>query len=179
VTSDAEADRRDPTLDGIRGIAIALVMLFHFARFESGHSRLGNVLSIVPAIGWSGVDLFFVLSGFLITGILLRTRSGSSYYRAFYGRRVLRIFPLYYATLVFFLVVAPRLTEAGPQDRVGEPIWYWLFLNNVYEAYTGRFQHWALATTWPFLVRHCSDRTLLAVCGRPAPSRPSGCSRSG
>src|SRR5262245_58258922 len=87
-----------------------MVMLFHAAHFEYAHTRLETALVVVPAISWISVDLFFLLSGFLITGILLRARESSSYFRTFYARRFLRIVPLYYAVLFFFLVVVPSLS---------------------------------------------------------------------
>ena len=82
-------------LDGLRALAITAVMLFHF----SPHRNLFR-------FGWAGVDLFFVISGFLITGILLDLRSDPSPYRTFYWRRVLRIFPPYYAVLAIAAVFA-------------------------------------------------------------------------
>ncbi len=85
-------------LDGLRGVAILLVLSRHFTS--------GTSLNNYFLLGWTGVDLFFVLSGFLITGILLDTKNKKGYYRIFIFRRMLRIFPLYYGVLVvcFFLV---------------------------------------------------------------------------
>jgi peptidoglycan/LPS O-acetylase OafA/YrhL len=89
---------RIPELDGLRGFAILLVIICHYVA-NADHARLGfwphHILNIL-AIGWSGVDLFFVLSGFLIGGILLEARTAPNYFRAFYMRRVHRILPIYY-----------------------------------------------------------------------------------
>ena len=101
-------------LDGLRGIAIILVMLFHFELYDFGEIGLG--------VGWVGVQLFFVLSGFLITRILLADRAHtlSAYLKKFYWRRSLRIFPLYYAYLLvlslafLFLNFPPTLGEKAP-----------------------------------------------------------------
>src|SRR6267143_1313948 len=98
-----------PQLDAVRGVAILLV-IFHNAseKFPSLH------LQGLFANGWMGVDLFFVLSGFLITGILIDTKQSEGYFRNFYARRCLRIWPLYYSLIVFMFVVVPflRLADA-------------------------------------------------------------------
>ena len=80
-----------PALDGLRGLAILLVVVYHNFGFIDYFF-----------FGLLGVDLFFVLSGFLITDILLRSLGQKNFLRSFYMRRVLRIFPLYYLTLVIF-----------------------------------------------------------------------------
>src|SRR5438093_145042 len=81
-----------PALDGLRGLAIVLVMGFHFGQDADGGTSLGPLVSKLLGIGYHGVDLFFVLSGFLITGILLDTKGAPRYFRNFYVRRTLRIF---------------------------------------------------------------------------------------
>lgn len=173
---------RDPRLDGLRGLAIALVMLYHATHYGLARTPLEKALGVVPSIGWSGVDLFFVLSGFLITGILLRARSSPRYYGSFYARRILRIFPLYYAVLVFFLVLVPRIALfASANDfwypgAAREGIWYWLYLTNLQIARLGVWQHqtlditWSLAIeehfylVWPLVVRWVPERRLFDVC---------------
>ena len=95
-----------PALDGVRGLAIVLVLVSHLMLFnDHTGSRFGDSLSALRGLGWVGVDLFFVLSGFLITGILYDTLHDPHYFRSFYMRRFLRIFPLYYGFLFFLLVL--------------------------------------------------------------------------
>ena len=122
---------RWPELDGLRGLAILLVIphnvhLYHHAQgLFRGSAMLANV-------GWVGVQLFFVLSGFLITHNLLLTRGAGNYFRSFYARRALRILPLYYLMLVGFLWVLPRLVALSPDilaTYVNQP-WLWVFLSN-------------------------------------------------
>jgi peptidoglycan/LPS O-acetylase OafA/YrhL len=86
--------QRWPGLDGLRGVAILLVMLFHFVVMKPA-AVIDVPLYILGHYGWTGVDLFFVLSGFLITGILLDAKSQQHYFRNFYVRRALRILPLF------------------------------------------------------------------------------------
>src|ERR1700761_8519362 len=92
-------------LDGLRALAVVSTMVTHFASTREG------LLALIPW-GWMGVRLFFVLSGFLITGILLRTRPAEGQYgealRIFYARRFLRIFPVYYATLLVTVAINIR-----------------------------------------------------------------------
>ena len=95
-----------PALDGVRGLAILLVLVSHLMLFNNRTgSRFGDSLSALRGLGWVGVDLFFVLSGFLITGILFDTLHDPHYFRSFYMRRFLRIFPLYYGFLLFLLIL--------------------------------------------------------------------------
>ncbi len=101
--------KRIPALDGLRGIAILAVFFRHYAGgLEKTATSTGlHVLGMVFNFGWSGVDLFFVLSGFLITGILYDTEGRPGYYKNFYVRRVLRIFPPYYLLAVIYLLLTP------------------------------------------------------------------------
>jgi peptidoglycan/LPS O-acetylase OafA/YrhL len=174
-----DGEGREPRLDGLRGLAILLVMLAHTTRFDLAEGPLGVALTAIPSLGWTGVDLFFVLSGFLITGILLRSKASPVYYRSFYARRTLRIFPLYYAVLAFFLLLAPRLFESfhamWTLGAEADGVWYWLYLSNLRMALGGE-RHpldvsWSLAVEehfyliWPFVVRAVDERRLLPLCG--------------
>jgi peptidoglycan/LPS O-acetylase OafA/YrhL len=125
-----------------------------------------------------GVDLFFVLSGFLITGILYDTKGSANYFRQFYARRVLRIFPLYYGTLAIFLIILPALFPHHwvLQDLKADAAWYWSYLYNMKVATTGyrpssALGHlWSLAVeeqfylVWPLAVLWLRTRHLLTVC---------------
>ena len=119
---------RVPQLDAVRGVAILIVMAHNI-------SLKYPVLAfeVWTKDGWMGVDLFFALSGFLITGILLETKGAGKYFENFYVRRILRIWPLYYA-LLFFMFVAMRFlsrTEYAKVLETASPWWAFpLFLQN-------------------------------------------------
>jgi len=142
-------------LDGLRGIAIALVMLHRF------YPRADGTPWPIEG-GWVGVDLFFVISGFLIAGILLDTREDPDYFRNFYARRLLRIFPLFYLFVGVVLVTFP----------VESRIWYLIQLGNVPESLLGHEPPYWLAPVWslaieeqfyltfPLLVRKIEPRRL-------------------
>lgn len=129
---------RNLCLDGIRGIAIALVIVHHaFANVAVSSAFMAWIVSLTRS-AWVGVDLFFVLSGYLITGILLRSRDRRGYFRIFYMRRFFRIFPLYYSCLA--LLVAVWFVSPGLRSSLALP-WNFFYLANV---------HFALAAwTWP------------------------------
>ena len=99
--------KRLPELDGVRGLAILLILLWHYVQNQLVVEVGSPLAYLKQALGfsWSGVDLFFVLSGFLIAGILLDNRGKSNYFRVFFIRRVCRIFPLYYLYFSLFLVL--------------------------------------------------------------------------
>ncbi|HEX4155586.1 MAG TPA: acyltransferase [Acidobacteriaceae bacterium] len=105
--------RHIPALDGVRGIAVILVLICHLF-WSDGAPAGGHLLHFVAqfrAAGWVGVDLFFVLSGFLITGILYDTLPARHFFRNFYARRILRIFPLYYGVFALLLLITSILGE--------------------------------------------------------------------
>jgi peptidoglycan/LPS O-acetylase OafA/YrhL len=95
--------RRIPALDGLRGIAILLVLLMHSIFQMQTNSVFVSRLLALGKLSWSGVDLFFVLSGFLIGGILLDARESPRYFQTFYIRRAYRILPLYAVITTIFL----------------------------------------------------------------------------
>src|SRR5580704_15783296 len=129
--------RHVPALDGLRGLAIVLVTVSHFLpyRHPAGDAHAVIRYGLLAAhVGQTGVDLFFVLSGYLITGILLDTRHHPSYFRNFYGRRTLRIFPLYYGVLIF-VILLPTLFSGEPRAEILGDLklqwWLWAYLTNV------------------------------------------------
>ena len=131
---------RIPELDGLRGLAILLVILCHYVG-NPDHTPLGffpHRFLLAFTVGWSGVDLFFVLSGFLIGGILLDARNSPQYFRAFYMRRVFRILPIYYlwtllfaATVIAALVFFPGRLGVAFSDLLRVPVQL-LFLQNIF-----------------------------------------------
>ena len=164
---------RIPELDGLRGLAILAVLIFHSTIFAPS-SQFDAVLHSVGTSLWIGVDLFFVLSGFLITGILFDSKGQRFYLRNFYIRRALRIFPLYFLVLSITIFVLPRLSSRFPE--IGdEQWWYWCYLSN-FDLVSRGLKHlvlgptWSLAIEeqfyllWPLVICCLSRRQLMALC---------------
>ncbi len=148
-------------LDGLRGVAILLVLFFHFFNF--------GFLYPYFYFGWAGVDLFFVLSGFLITGILLDTKHNKGYYKTFILRRALRILPLYYGVLGIFAFISPY-SETTSWFKEYQ-IFFWTHTSNFLILKKG-FLHplshfWSLALEeqfyffWPLVVLILKPKQLI------------------
>src|SRR6185295_6407762 len=126
---------RMATLDGLRGFASLYVIVAHLFPLWRGRGIGERVGRTLLDLGWSGVDLFFVLSGFLITGILLKSKGDSArrYFGIFYARRFLRVFPVYYLMLVVLLVVVPRVPFFARWNYFwvvqGSGLPYWTYLS--------------------------------------------------
>jgi peptidoglycan/LPS O-acetylase OafA/YrhL len=158
-------------------------MTFHFAWVAPAVGRPAKLLTFFMNFGWTGVDLFFVLSGFLITGILLDSKREPAYFRTFYARRVLRIFPLYYGILAVTLHVLPHF---APYDTpalrllLHDQWWLWTYSANVSVAlrhgetiWSADWLHlevlWSLAVeehfylVWPLLVFLLPRRSILKL----------------
>jgi peptidoglycan/LPS O-acetylase OafA/YrhL len=160
-------------LDGLRGLAILLVV-YHNCGYEQtqAFSPLLKVIYFSHAIGWVGVSLFFALSGFLITNILVESR-GPGALRTFWIRRALRIFPLYYSFLFVLTIALPLVVSMpDPLSHVEYRGWYWAYLCNwrVHGVIPGLQHSWSLAVEeqfyllWPLFVLNASDRTVLRTC---------------
>lgn len=174
-----EEPPRVPFLDGIRGIAVLLVLLHHGNKVDL-NSRFDSFLMMLTQSSWMGVDLFFVLSGFLITGILMDTKRSGNFFRNFYARRAVRIFPIYFFTLfLYFYVYHPIFRPQDPDilDLKGKQLWYWTYLSNVYVAMHGTWPRaghlwhlWSVSIEeqfyllWPAVVLLASRERLKFIC---------------
>jgi peptidoglycan/LPS O-acetylase OafA/YrhL len=171
---------RIPALDGLRGIAILLVLMRHsIFGMQTSSTFLSKVLA-VGQLTWSGVDLFFVLSGFLIGGLLLDARQSPRYFQTFYIRRAYRIFPLYGAITALFLLRHLRFhfLPGSFEDFSPLTIPWWSYVTltqNFWMVLLGWFGPTAMAATWslaveeqfyltiPLLVRMIRPKNLLFV----------------
>ncbi len=171
-------------LDGLRGFAVLIVMFYHFM-----HVPMNSVNSFDRSFenfflcGWIGVDLFFVLSGFLITRILIHTKYDRNYFKSFYYKRTLRIFPLYYLYLIlcFFVIIPftyPNAT-AFEQEKIrvaqDAQAWFFFYVSNIKQAMLGFFlgsglgHLWTLAIEeqfyifWPMVVKVFSLKNLKRI----------------
>jgi len=171
-------------LDGLRGFAVLIVMFYHFM-----HVPMISVNSFDRQFenfflsGWIGVDLFFVLSGFLITRILFNTKYDKNYFKSFYFKRTLRIFPLYYLYLIicFFLIIPytfPKMSEFEQAKILiaqKSQIWFYFYLSNIKQAILGFFlgsglgHLWTLAIEeqfyvfWPLVIKFFSIKNLKRI----------------
>lgn len=158
-----------PTLDGVRGLAILLVLIFHLYKYI-----------YITNIGWIGVDLFFVLSGFLITGILLNAKATPNFFLNFISRRALRIFPLYYLFLFLFFIVLPLLKHPVQVDNYDylydNQIWFWTYTQNWLGAFSNEWingsiisHFWSLAIEeqfylfWPLIIYFNSKKSIVKM----------------
>ncbi|WP_164547668.1 MULTISPECIES: acyltransferase [unclassified Bosea (in: a-proteobacteria)] len=180
------ADRHVPELDGIRGIACLLVVLLHCGVGLTNPS-LGSwqpvIHGAVASFLIGGVDLFFVLSGFLIGGILIDHRTAGNYFKVFWARRAARILPVYFlllATYVAALAARPYFDAPWADKWLllnPLPIWsYITFMNNNVMAYYGETGALWIGVTWslcveeqfylifPLIVYFSRNRTVLLIC---------------
>ena len=176
-TSLWQIGRHISQLDGVRGFAILIVTLYRFSKEIPTDSAVGKFLHTLFAFGDRGVDLFFVLSGFLITGILVDAKGQDGYFKNFFARRSLRIFPLYFAALFLFLVV---LNWLAPGNRMfvqatENQFFLWTYMANIKMSLEGAWcfgsldHFWSLAVeehfylVWPFVIFFVSPRTAMRL----------------
>lgn len=165
-----------PALDGLRGLAILLVLVHMLNLLQVQAGAAAYVFGRFSQMGWIGVQLFFVLSGFLITGILLETQRAPNYFAGFYARRVLRICPLYFAVLATAFIVLPAIGTVPRPIATDQPHqwWLWVYLQNwaslVGEGSKGFPHFWSLAVeeqfylVWPWLIRSRSPTQTVQFC---------------
>jgi peptidoglycan/LPS O-acetylase OafA/YrhL len=176
-SSPINSSLRIPALDGLRGIAILLVLLWHSIFHASfNHHPLMNRLVGIGRLSWSGVDLFFVLSGFLIGGILLDNHDSPKFFKTFYLRRAYRILPLYFTvvTLCWLTFQAGHhgWTPYGRMDLFKGRVPWWAFFTltqNLWMARMGVFSGASLSLTWSLAIEEQFYLTLPFVVRRLAP----------
>jgi peptidoglycan/LPS O-acetylase OafA/YrhL len=166
----ARPDGTIRTLDGLRGLAIAGVLACHFLNAWPGRTPVDRLAIEGLGLGWAGVDLFFVLSGFLITGILVDSLGARRWWWGFLVRRALRIFPLYYLALALFGLLGPAVGLVDPWTFGRWGRWYWSYLGNwafpAREVIPALSHFWSLGVeeqfylAWPAVVLLARGRRL-------------------
>lgn len=156
-----------PELDTIRGLAILGVLFLHGFEWQYGGLHFGpwaREFMMLTQPGWLGVNLFFVLSGFLITGILIDSKRTQHYYRRFYTRRALRILPAYYLLLAVLLI-----SRSSSPAFVGLSFIYLANMTDLFGVASGYGVLWSLAVEehfyllWPAIVKNLTPKRLALV----------------
>ena len=162
-----------PAIDGLRALSIFGVLMLHFGWMPVGRQGLLEKLHLCSVFqyGWVGVDIFFAISGFLITGILLDSKDSPHYFLNFYARRALRIWPIYYAVVLFVFVIYPLVSPDGTFVHKGGWLPYLVYTQNFtnFSAIPLLAVSWTLAIeeqfyiTWPLIVFAYDRKTLQRV----------------
>jgi peptidoglycan/LPS O-acetylase OafA/YrhL len=176
-----------PILDGIRAYAVLMVCFVHFFQVDESslyeaNQYLGIGLFKISQIGLRGVELFFILSGFLISGILINSKKSPSFFKTFYFRRFIRIFPLYYFVLAISFLVLPQFIniDASGNYVIKQQVWLWTYtsnLSNIFDQISWddslnfpSFGHfWSLCVEehfyvfWPFLIYYSNEKWLTRI----------------
>jgi peptidoglycan/LPS O-acetylase OafA/YrhL len=148
-------------------------LLRHFGLAYPAITGVDRCVLTIFLFGWAGVDLFFVLSGFLITGILIETRSATNYFSSFWARRALRIVPVYFTFLALWFLVLPRVTmRLGLHGDFGEQHWipYWTWTANLFGRVPQLAHLWSLSVEeqfylmWPLIVWLLPNRSVAKLC---------------
>jgi len=170
-----------PALDAVRGVAILLVTVNRFGHAYGDSPSFGPTVNGLLALGTRGVDLFFVLSGFLITGILFDAKTNPThYFRNFYMRRTLRIFPLYFGVLFLCFILLPLIWTTSDRPFAAQSryqLWLWFYGSNFLMSWAkefeilGGFKHfWSLAVEehfyliWPLVIYFTSRQAAMRIC---------------
>ncbi len=176
--------QRIVSLDGLRGVAVLMVLFFHYLNNSfnnAGDGKLNKIELFLKKItywGWAGVDLFFILSGFLIASILISNRESRTFFKTFYVRRFSRIVPIYYLLIVVFCIANYFLSDTGSRLFINPiaPQWYVAFLQNFQMSLQGKFGPEALTPTWslaveeqfyliiPLVIYFFNDKKVLLFC---------------
>jgi peptidoglycan/LPS O-acetylase OafA/YrhL len=176
--------KRIPQIDGLRALAILLVISFHYInnQLTGASSKIAKFFYFITSFGWAGVDLFFVLSGFLIGTILITNRQKDNYFSTFYIRRFVRIIPNYYLLIVVFIIISQISIFSTDYFVAGNktiPTWsYFFMVHNLYMAALHNMGNSAMSVTWsigieeqfyliiPFIIYYLKPKLLpfLLVC---------------
>jgi peptidoglycan/LPS O-acetylase OafA/YrhL len=166
---------RIPELDGVRGVASLIVVGVHFFEIpQTSGAWLPKLSGAILSFGWSGVDLFFVLSGFLIGGILIDNRYAPNYFRTFYVRRICRIFPLYFLWLALYYFIQSFLGYSPFRGGGFHlPKWgYLFFLQNFYTTGLNNFDSNWMGPTWSLAIEEQFYLLLPLVLWFAIPRKP-------
>ena len=181
INAPTEKTKRIPELDGLRGVAILLVVSFHYINNQLVNSpgTIAKILCKLTSFGWVGVDLFFVLSGYLIGIILINKKRSANYFSTFYFRRIVRIIPNYFLLIFIFLLLLNIPYFSDSYFLTGNnvlPVWsYFAMTHNFYMAKLANLGNSAMSVTWsigieeqfyivfPFIVYFLKDKWLLIV----------------
>lgn len=157
-------------LDGVRAVAALMIMVCHFFLYADSENSFFLLLKKISVFGQTGVSLFFVLSGFLISRILLNAKKEKNYFRNFYVKRILRIFPLYYFFLLLYYFGLPTILSEQIYS-FSEQKYFWVYLQNIARTFEwkseGPVHFWSLAVEehfyffWPILFFFFSTKRIV------------------